>query len=168
MIRFLNGLVLIFGILFVLSIFPHFGPFYLTPLVPLFFVIALSYFRKGFEPLLLSALTGIILDLFSSYPFGFFLGLFLFISILVRVFFIEGLRSLSLWHYLLIVTTALLLFYGSQIVVFLVSRVTITPRVATSIGLGLLVNLISASLFYAFNTWYFDKISDLGDYIKRR
>lgn len=168
MIRALNILILFVLVILVLSVLPHFGIFFVVPLLPLFFIIPLTYFQKGVEPVLLSALVGAVLDLFTGYPFGFFLSLFLLVSLLVRLFFQEGMHRLSFWHYLMILGFSMLAFYAAQVIYFLVVRASLSWGIIKSIVFGLASNLIYGILFYVFANWYFEKTVDIGNYLKRR
>jgi hypothetical protein len=168
MIVFLNVIIVLLTALLTLSILPHFSIFFTVPLVPLFFLIPLVYFRKGIEPFLIAAGAGIIFDFFSGYPFGFYLGFFLLVSLIIRILFQEGMRSFTFLHYLILLSVSLVTFYLFQII-YLVS--VGAPFAIMSLGVilaGLAVNIFCGILFYAFNNWYFDKTREIGNYLKRR
>ena len=151
-----------------LSFFPHFKIFGAVPLLPLFFVIQLAYYRKGFEPVLLAALTGLFFDLFSPYPFGSYFLLFLVTAGVVRYFFGEGLRALSFWHYLVITAAALILYQGAQLIYLATQGTKLTTGVLLPSVAYLSVNLVFAMLLYAFGLWYFEYVLIIENHLKRR
>lgn len=168
MITILNILVLTVLSFLTVSLSPHFRIFGVVPILPLFFIIQLSYFRKGFEPLLLAALTGIFMDLFSPYPFGFYLALFLLTSVVVRYFFDEGMRKLSYGHFILISLSAISLYYLAQLGILWTEGVKPTFTAVLPVLYGLVVNGVFASLLYLFGLWYFEWILKIEDVLKRR
>jgi cell shape-determining protein MreD len=139
-----------------------------SPILPVYFIILLTYFRKGFEPLLLAALFGIVFDLFSSYPFGFYLVFFLGLAVLIKYMFQEGMRTLSFWFYVFISLFATVLFYLSQALNLFLNKVPFTPKALVPLGWGLLANMVFVILLYVFSDWYFDSINRLEDNLKRR
>lgn len=168
MIYAINIIVLYALSLLSLTVFSNLRIFGVSPLLPLFFIISLAYFRKGFEPLLLAALAGIYFDLYSSYPFGFYLVLFLFSATVVRFMFQEGMRSLSLWYYALISFGVLFIYYTAQIIYLVTQNVTIGSNFIIPVIAGLAVNLFCVILIYVLSGWYFERLEALGDYLKRR
>jgi hypothetical protein len=168
MIYFINIFVIYILNLLTLSLFSNLRIFGVVPLIPLFFIISLAYFRKGVEPLLLAAFSGIYLDLFSSYPFGFYLSLFLFAVIVVRYMFQEGMRSLSFWYYFIVCSVTLSVYYLAQIGFLWFEKVKIGVNFIVPVFAGIAVNLICVILIYALANWYFDKITVLADNLKRR
>ena len=150
------------------SLFPHFRIMGVVPLLPLFYLIQLSYFRKGFEPLLLSAIFGIFLDLYSPYSFGLYLSLFLITAAVVRFFFDEGMRQLSYGHFILISLSAILAYYIAQFGLLMVEGVRPTIMSIRPVVWGLLVNGVFATLLYAFGIWYFEWVLKVEDVLKRR
>lgn len=168
MITFLNIAVVFLLSVVSASIFPHLRIFGVAPILTLFFIIQLSYFRKGIEPLLLAAAAGIFFDLFSPFFFGLYLILFLGVATLVRYFFGEGLRTLNFGHYITISALALLFYMGSQLAVLLTHGIKPGLNSLLPLGLGILINLIFAAILYFFGAWYFDKMLILEDRLKRR
>jgi hypothetical protein len=168
MIYIINFIVLFTLNVLTLSLFPGLRLFGIIPLAPLFFIISLAYFRKGFEPLLLAALSGIYLDLFSSYPFGFYLLLFLSSVMIVRYMFQEGMRSLSLWYYSVVCMISISAYYLAQIAFLIISKVNIGLNIIIPILVGVAVNLVCVILVYVLANWYFEKIAILADSLKRR
>lgn len=153
---------------FELNFLPHFRIFGVIPLLVPFFIITLAYFRKGFEPFLVAAVGGIFFDLVSSYPFGVYLLFFMLIASLVRFFFHEGLKSLPLGHFLIMVASVTLLFYVGQGIYLFSQGVSVSLSSWIVIFWGLSVNAVYAILIYAFSSWYFEKLSNLEHKLKRR
>jgi cell shape-determining protein MreD len=151
-----------------LSLFPGLRVLGIIPLTPLFFIIALAFFRKGFEPLLLAALSGVYLDMYSSYPFGLYLVLFSFSVVAVRYMFQEGMRTLSLWYFLIVCMAAYFAYNVTQVVFLLADKVSIGVSAIYPILVGTVVNIICAILVYVSSNWYFDKLDVLADKLKRR
>lgn len=168
MVYLLNSLILALMSLLSLSVFPHLKIIGVVPLLALFFVIALAYFRKGFEPFLLAAFAGIFFDLYSSYPFGFYLALFLFFCALIRFMFQEGMRTLSFWYFFAMSLLGLLIYYLFQIGYLAFKDIKITVDFLWPVINGLLVNSVFVLLLYPFNLWYFDRVEMLEDKLKRR
>lgn len=168
MITAINIAILAFLSFLTVSLFPHFRIMGVVSLLPLFFIIQLSYFRKGFEPLLLAALVGIFFDLYSPYPFGLYLALFLLTAAIVRYFFDEGMRQLSYGHFILISLSAILAYYISQFGLLWFEGVRPTLLSIRPVVWGLLVNGVFASLLYAFGLWYFEWVIKVEDFLKRR
>jgi rod shape-determining protein MreD len=151
-----------------LSFLPHLRIVGTVPLLPIFFIIPLSYFRKGFEPILLAALFGIIFDLFSSYPFGFYLSFFLFLALLVRFMFQEGMRTISFWYFMFLSFLSVAIYYLSQIGFLFFSGSKPTTETLMPVVWGVVVNMVCAILLYIFSEWYFDLINRLEDRFKIR
>lgn len=165
----LNILVILLLGIFNFSLLPSFSIFNVVPLLPLFFIIALTYFRKGVEPILLAALAGVFLDFSSSYGFGLYLSLFLGTAVLVRLFFQEGMTELSFISFLAFSLSGLTVYFSLQI--FLLYRagvdLSFTPLIQPFVSF-MVVNLVFILIFYPLNTWYFEKIKVLENYQKRR
>ena len=168
MITAINIIILSILSFLTVSLFPHFRIMGVVPLIPLFFIIQLSYFRKGFEPLLLAAICGVFLDLFSPYPFGLYLALFLLTAAIVRYFFDEGLRQLSYGHYMLISLSAIFAYFLAQFGLLMLEGVRPTLLSIRPVIWGLLVNGVFASLLYMFGLWYFEWVIKIEDILKRR
>lgn len=168
MIYFFNIIVLSVMSLLTLSTFNNLRIFGVAPLLPLFFIINLSYYRKGFEPVLLAALAGIYFDLFSAYPFGLYLFLFLGCSVLVRYMFQEGMRSFSFFYFLLISGLSITIYYLAQIVILYFEKATVNIENAIPVLTGIIVNVLCGILIYTFSGWYFEKLKDLENVLKRR
>lgn len=168
MIYLLNIFVLTLLSVFSLSVLPHIRLFGVVPLMVPFFLITLTYFRKGFEPFILAAFTGFFFDLFSSYPFGFYLSFFLFLAVIVKSTFQEGMRSLSFWYYCLFSFLALLIFYGSQIGFLYFQGASLSAQIYKPLLSGLIVNAVCVILLYVFSGWYFDRLNSFEDALKRR
>jgi rod shape-determining protein MreD len=168
MIYILNFLVLSVMSFLTLSFFPSIKIFGVVPLLPLFFIITLSYFRKGFEPIILAAFFGIFFDIYSSYPFGFYLAIFLVTAGAVRYMYQEGMNTFSFMGFNLVAALAILLTLIAQIVLVLIGGAKLgTSLIMPSVAF-ICVNMIYAILIYAFSVWYFDKISGLEHELKRR
>jgi rod shape-determining protein MreD len=168
MITALNILILTGLSFLTVSLFPHFRILGVVPLLPLFFIIQFAYFRKGFEPILLAAVSGIFLDLFSPYPFGFYLLLFLLTATIVRYFFDEGLRRLSYGHYILTASVAILIYYLAQFGMLWFEGVRPTVMAIRPVVSGILINAVFASILYLFGVWYFEEVIKIEDILKRR
>jgi hypothetical protein len=168
MIYLINIIVTYLLSLITLSTFNSLRIFGVAPLLPLFFIVTLSYYRKGFEPILLAAAAGLYFELFSAYPFGFYLFLFLLSAVVVRYMFQEGSRSFSFLSFMLINAAALIAYYLAQIVILYIDKVAIGSSLLLPLVAGLSVNLICAILIYAFSGWYFDKLRELENVLKRR
>lgn len=168
MIYLVNTLVASFLTLITVAVLPDFRIFGVVPLLPLFFLISLAYFRKGFEPVAIAALAGFFLDVFSGYPFGLYLATLLFIVVLVRFLFQEGMRSLHLGSYLSIAAGTLVVHFLAQLVLIYLEIKTVPLVALVSFGQFLAVNLVFAIIIYTFDVWYFDKIQEVNDILKRR
>lgn len=164
----LNILVLYLTSLLTLSTFPNLRIFGVIPLLTLYFVIALAYYRKGFEPILLAALAGIYFDIYSSYPFGLYFFLFTISALIVRYMFQEGMRSLSFWYYLVICGISLFAYYLFQIIIMYLNKVELGTNLLFPIFSGIAVNLVCVILVFAFSNWYFDKLTTFENKLKRR
>jgi rod shape-determining protein MreD len=168
MVTILNILILLITAILSTSFLPHFRIFLVIPLLSLFFIIQLTYHRPGFEPLLLAAAAGIYFDLFSPYPFGFYLILFLATAGLVRYLFQEGMRILSFWRYMSIAAIALACYLGAQLIQLKVIGLYFGNEAVVPVLAAILVNLLFAALMYPLGIWYFDKVVVLEDHLKRR
>lgn len=169
MIYFLNIIIVLLFSFLTLSFFPHLSLLGAVPLLPVFFILLLTYFRKGFEPIILAALTGILFDFFSSYPFGFYLFFFMFLAVLVRFMFTEGLKTLSFWYYILLSFIALAVFYLAQIgYLYATAKISLSWISLVPVAYGLAVNGVFTLLIYAFSTWYFEFAKKYEDRLKRR
>jgi cell shape-determining protein MreD len=168
MIYLLNILVAFILSLLTLSFLPVVLPFNMAPLLPLFYLIGLTYFRKGFEPILIAAITGIVLDFYSSFGFGLYLGLFVGIAVVIRLFFQEGMKEMSFGAYLLFSISALLTYFSLQIGLLYMKGVITSGDVWVKLLIFLLGNVVFMALIYPFNNWYFEKIKKLEDVQKRR
>ncbi len=168
MIYILNFLMMIFLSFLSLSFLPNLKIFGVAPILPIFFLVALSNFRKGFEPILLAAFFGIIFDIYSSYPFGMYLVIFLLISGAVRYMYQEGMKTLSFQSFSIISFIALVGTITTQILFIYFDKVIIDKSLIIPALSFLLVNMIYAILIYVFSIWYFEKIVSLEDKLKRR
>lgn len=168
MIYILNFLVMIFLSFLSLSFLPNLKILGVSPILPIFFIISISNFRKGFEPLLLSAFFGIIFDLYSSYPFGMYLMIFLLISSAVRYMYQEGMKTLSFQSFSIISFITLLGTLILQIIFIYLNDIVINESFIPPSLSFLLVNMIYAILIYVFSVWYFEKIVIIEDKLKRR
>lgn len=169
MVYLINILIMLLLSLLTVSFLPNFTVFGVVPLLPLFFVIGLTYFRKGFEPVLIAALAGVLLDFYSSYGFGLYLTIFLGIAIAVRVFYQEGMKEMSFWSFVIISTASLTLYYLAQVLLLINSEVGIGfVSILKPYALFMLINAVYLLLAYPFNIWYFEKMKVLEDYQKRR
>lgn len=158
MIYALNFLILIILSALELSVFPHFRIFGVIPLLVPFFILMLAYFRKGVEPFLLAAVAGIFFDIFSSYPFGFYLIFFMSVAAIVRIFSHEGMKTMPFLHFLIMSIMLCATFYGAQVALLFLGGATIKLSQISYLAVGLFVNEIYAILLYAVLVWYFDKL----------
>ena len=156
---FFSILIVIILSLLGLSFVPSVTGLGVAPLLSLFFVIGLTYFKKGAGPILISALSGLILDFFSSSPFGLHLGLFLMVAVVIRLFFQEGMNELPFGHYLAISAGALVAYFAADalFLYFLGGGIKILELLIPFIKFTV-VNLVGCLLVYAFNVKYFDSI----------
>jgi hypothetical protein len=93
----LNIIIILLLSLLTLGLLPTVSIANTVPLLPLFFIIALAYFRKGFEPIILAAaMAGIFFDFYSAYQFGFYIIFFILVAVIIRVIYHEGMNSISL------------------------------------------------------------------------
>ncbi len=157
MIYLLHIFLTLFLSYFSLSFLPAFGLWGVAPLLPLFFVISLAYFRRGFAPILLAALTGILLDFYSAYRFGFYLGVFLVGVLTVRFLYQEGMERLSLLSYITLVTIPIVISYVAQNVVLKMGGAQFNIVAMGKTGLAYIgVNLVFAIVIYPLVQWYFE------------
>lgn len=168
MIYLLNIFVLGLISFLTLSFLPNLRIFGVIPFLPVLFVLSLSYFRKGFEPVILAAAVGIIFDCFSPYPFGFYLSIFLLAVGLTRFLFQEGMRTLTLGSYLFVSFTVLGVYFFAQIIILYLQKASLGLNLFWAGVAFLGVNLVCVILVYAFSVWYFEAIARLNNYLKRR
>lgn len=168
MVSFLNFLVVFISVILSISVFPHFSAFLLTPIFPLFVIVALGYYRKGFEPFILAAIAGILMDLFTSYPFGAFLVFFLLVIAFLRNFFQEGMRTISFWYYFGFTLGFSLLAQLAEVIFHISNKGLISLNYLWYLAGFVAVTSVFSMLFYLFMTWYFEKTEKLENYLKRR
>lgn len=169
MIYFANILIIFLLTTFTVSMWPALTATNTVPLLPLFFVIGLTYFRRGVEPLLLAAIAGIILDLYSAYPFGMYLGIFLAIAGLIRIFFYEGLKEMKLSTFTFLCMLGILTMNLAQALMLAIDKVTIEAGTfALLAARSILLNLVFVIPLYLAINYYFDKIKKYENYRKRR
>lgn len=168
MIYIINFLTLSVFSFLTLSFFPHLKIFGVAPLLSLFFIIGLAYFRKGFEPLFLAAVFGILFDINSAYPFGFYLTIFLIAVGTMRYMFQEGMKTFSFASFLLISFVALLSIIVLQVIFVAIDKTSISVLFILPILAFVGVNMVYAILIYAFSNWYFEKIQRLEHKLRRR
>jgi hypothetical protein len=168
MVTLLNIIILALTSILSVSFLPHFRIFLVIPLLSLFFIIQLTYHRPGVEPLLLAAATGIFFDLFSPYPFGFYLVLFLLTAGSVRYFFEEGMRILSFWRYMSISLIVLIGYMSAQLIFLRAGGTNFGTEALLPVLSTLGVNLAFAALMFPLDSWYFEKVIVIEDRLKRR
>ncbi len=168
MIYLINFLLMLVLVFFSISFLPSLRILDATPLIPIFFVIALSYFRKGFEPLLLAAFSGIIFDFISPYTFGFYTFLFLGSVLMVRIMFQEGMKELGFLNYILWCSVIIVVYTIVQIVLLYIEKIEIDVSILEPTITTLITNILSALLLYFGLVWYFDKIKTVENVLKRR
>ncbi len=151
-----------------LSFAPHFRIFGTVPLVMVFFLIALAYFRKGFEPLAIAAFVGFFFDLFSPQPFGFYLLFFLLLVGVIRFLFQEGMKQFSFWYFLMLSLISVLIYYLAQYSILYVEGVRFETINFWPLMLGILVNIGFAIILYAPLERFFDWQKGLEYKLKRR
>jgi hypothetical protein len=169
MLDILNILVVLVLTIIGVSFLPSITGSGITPLLSLFFIIGLTYFRRGFGPILLAAISGILMDFFSASFFGFHLGIFLLVAVLIRFLFQEGMKELSFGHYLGISAAALVVYFGLEIasLAALESNITVPGILKPFLGF-FTANILCAVLVYWFNTKYFEVTKKMEYYQKRR
>ncbi len=169
MIYFLNIFITIILSILSLTFLNNIALFNVTPILPLFYVTSLTYFRKGFEPILLSVLAGLIYDFFSATPFGFYLILFLAIASLVRIFYQEGMKEMTLIGYFSFVSFGLLAMFLGQVAVLFFGDVAFKPlSLLVPFVKTFFVNMLWALLLYFAIIWYFEKVKVLENKLKLR
>ena len=140
-----------------------------TPFILLYFIVLLTYFRKGFEPILIAAISGIIFDIFSSFGFGFYTLYFLIAAIVIRLLYQEGMREISLFRYLVIILSLLALHYIGKVALLYFDKGSIDLSLyILPMVYFLLINTAFATVFYPINNYYFDKLKQLENYLKRQ
>lgn len=165
---FLNVLVVILLASLELNFLPHIRVFNIVPLILPFYIITISYFRKGFEPFFLASLAGILFDFNSSYPFGTYLIFFLLITAVMKVIFPGEIKNLPFGHFMIMSVVVILTFYIFQSAYLLLSGTTLMWSSWPIFAAGIIINAIYAILVYIFSIWYFEKISDLEHKLARR
>lgn len=168
MIYILNFLILIVLSIFSLSFFPSLGISASSPLLPLFFIIALSYFRKGFEPIILAAIFGMVFDYFSPYPFGFYIFLFLISVVIVRTMFQEGMKELDFINYIIWSLILSVVYVGVQIIFLFSDKVEISFGIIQPTLMSIITNVLFSFFLYFGIVWYFDRIKVVENVIKSR
>lgn len=169
MIYFLNILILFLFTVLNVSFMHKIEIFGVTPLLPLFLVVALTYFRKGFEPLLLAAFAGFILDNFSASPFGFYIILFLSISAAIRFLYQEGMKEMTITGYAIFSMVGILTYYIAQIgVIYFNDGFLDLQDILLKFITVLLVNAVWGLVLYFPVTWYFEKIKQVENRLKIR
>lgn len=169
MIEILNIIVVSGLTVLGVSLIPGLAGAGVTPLLSLFFIIGLTYFRGGFWPILIAALSGAMLDFYSASVFGLYLGIFLLIAVFIRFTFQEGMEELSFGHYLAICGVAILLIFVLEILILRFTGASVGFRGMLEPFFGyFVVNILSAVLVYYFNVKYFEATKKVEYYQKRR
>lgn len=165
---FFNSLVLLILSITTVGFLPYVTFFNTVPILPLSFIIALSYLRKGFEPILLATLTGFFLDVFTAPEFGFYTIFFLLTSILIRIIFYEGIKRMSFFRYMIINSIAFLALFIAQVfaLYFIGTALEIFPLLLP-FSLFILLNLLGAIPLYFIAVYYFDKMGEIERKRKR-
>lgn len=141
----------------------------IVPMLSLFFIIGLTYFQRGVGPVLIAALAGLLLDFLSGSVFGLHLGLFLMVAVIIRFLFQEGMKEMSIGHYLAIVVTALLLYFGAEgLILYFEHASLVFGSFVKPFLIFLGVNLTFALLMYLFNLKYFEGLQKLESYQRTR
>ncbi len=169
MVYLLNILIIFALSALSLGLLPYLSAGNTAALLPLFFVISLSYFRRGFEPIILAAFSGLILDIFSAYQFGFYLLFFLATAAVVKIAYSEGLKEVSFGRYLLLAVLTILPYFALQVLLLRLADVSVDYLLLPLPFLYLIgFGLLTGGLMYYFSSWYFDKVKVLENYQKRR
>lgn len=163
----LNAFILFFLSILTIGLFPYVSFYNTVPFLPLSFVLAISYFRKGFEPILLSALAGLFIDVFSGYGFGFYTIFFLVSAVTVRTIFHEGLNHISFIRYTIINIIAFATLFLVQVMgLYLEKSEFELFSLILPFLIFVIINLLgSFVLFFGINR-YFDKLIELD--LRRR
>lgn len=169
MVYFLNILIIFLLTVFNVSFLHIVEIFGVTPLLPLFVVVALTYFRKGFEPLMLAALSGFILDLFSANPFGFYIILFLSVAALIRFFYQEGMKEMTFMGFALFSFIGILGYYLAELLIIYFSDGYLDIKnIFLKFLTVLLVNAAWGLVLYFLSVWYFEKTKQIENKMKMR
>lgn len=168
MIYLLNILLAALISFLALSVAPHFKIFGVIPFVMVFFLIALAYFRKGFEPLAIAAFAGFFFDLFSSLPFGFYLLFFLLLVGVIRFLFQEGMKQLSFWYFAVLSLIVVLIYYLAQYLILYIQGVRFETINFWPLMLAILVNAGFVIILYVPLERFFDWQKGLEYKLKRR
>lgn len=164
-----NIIIILLLSLLTLGLLPTVSIANTVPLLPLFFIIALAYFRKGFEPIFLAAMAGIFFDFYSAYQFGFYVIFFILVAVIIRVIYHEGMNSISLARFFIICVLSITFYFLLQLALIGLSDVSILSfEMLKSFGYLVVVNIAWAFIMYFAINWYFDKLKDLENYQKRR
>ncbi|MDD3480635.1 MAG: rod shape-determining protein MreD [Patescibacteria group bacterium] len=143
--------------------------FGVTPILPLFLVVALTYFRKGFEPLMLAAFAGFLFDLFSANPFGFYIILFLSVSALIRFLYQEGMKEMTFAGFWIFSLIGITTYYVAQIlIIYLNDGYLDIGSIFFRFITVLLVNAAWGLVLYFLSNWYFDKVKQIENRLKIR
>jgi rod shape-determining protein MreD len=165
----LNIIIILLLSLLTLGLLPTVSIANTVPLLPLFFIIALAYFRKGFEPIILAAMAGIFFDFYSAYQFGFYAIFFILVAVIIRVIFHEGMNSISLLRFLTLSGLSITFYFIIQLALIGLSDASILSfEMIKSFGYLVVVNITWAFIMYFAVNWYFDKLKDLENFQKRR
>lgn len=168
MMYLLNILLAVIISFLTLSFAPHFKIFGVVPLVIVFFLIALAYFRKGFEPLAIAAFAGVFFDLFSPQPFGFYLLFFLLLVGVIRFLFQEGMKQCSFWYFLVLSLISVFVYYLAQYLILYLEGVRFETINFWPFMLGIIVNAGFAIILYTPLERFFDWQKGLEYKLKRR
>jgi rod shape-determining protein MreD len=168
MVYLLNFLLLAILTFLTVSVFPYFRIFSVVPMLPVMFLVLAAYFRKGFEPILLAAFAGLVLDFASGSPFGFYLAALLLGAGIVRFVYEEGLKYFPIGFYLLYTALTLIILYAAQVAYVWIDRGVIIWNDLYSLLWAVLLNLIFAIIVYVPGERYFDYASQLETKLKRR
>jgi len=151
-----------------LSFFPYFKIFGVVPLFVIYFIVALTYFRRGFEPFAMAAFVGIFFDIFSPNPFGFYLTIFLLAAGIVRYIFPEGMNRLSFWYYGGVCLGIVLIYLLAQYGILYMEGVRFEIINFWPLMLSLLVHAFFVIIFYVALEHLFDWEKSLESKLKRR
>jgi cell shape-determining protein MreD len=139
-----------------------------VPFLTLFFVVGLAYFQRGFGPMLIAALSGVLLDFISASTFGLHLGLFLFAVVVIRLLFQEGMKEMVFGHYIAVVLSAITLYFVTESLILYFGGVAIDLLyLLKSFAVFIGINFVFAILMYFFNNKYFDYVQKFSHYRKQ-
>lgn len=162
MIDILSILVVIILTFIGTSLVPSLLSTNIVPMLTLFFVIGLTYFQRGAGPILIAALAGVLLDFLSGSSFGLHLGLFLMVAVVIRFLFQEGMKEISLGHYLSLSLVSLTLYFIVEALILYLGHAALNFGSLFKPFLTFLaVNLVFALLMYIFNLKYFEAAQGL-------